>query len=206
MTEEKIYFFSNTIKLEGLLNRASGDRAVVISHPHPLFGGSMHNGVVESIARVYHQAGYTTLRFNFRGVGTSEGTYGEGQGEKEDVRAALQYLCGKGKGRIDLAGYSFGAWVNLLTGLTEDEVMRMILVSPPVAFLDFHLISFTPQLKLVIVGSLDQIAPPELIETTLPQWNPSARLEIIEGADHFYGGYTNKLESILTCYLQGEPA
>jgi alpha/beta superfamily hydrolase len=78
------------------------------------------------------------------------------------------------------------------------------MVSPPVAFLDFGSAQPLPQLQLVIAGSRDEIAPPELIETMLPSWNPGARLEIVEGADHFYGTYTGKLESILTNYLAGE--
>ena len=105
---------------------------------------------------------------------------------------------------IDLAGYSFGAWVNALTKPPVDAVQSMIMVSPPVAFLDFGSAQPLPQLQLVIAGSRDEIAPPELIQTTLSNWNPGARLEIIEGADHFYGAYTEKLVSILTGYLAGE--
>jgi alpha/beta superfamily hydrolase len=78
------------------------------------------------------------------------------------------------------------------------------MISPPVAFLDFSSMAFTPQLQLVIAGNHDQIAPPELIKTMLPNWNPKARLEVIEGADHFYGGHTDKLESIMANYLAAE--
>jgi alpha/beta superfamily hydrolase len=204
MAETQIYFLSGNIELEGLLNIASGVRGVVITHPHPLYGGSMHNNVVESLVRVYQQAGYTTLRFNFRGVGSSHGEYSDGTGEQEDVRSALRYLSEKGKKVIDLAGYSFGAWVNFLTRPPVDAVQRIIMVSPPVAFLDFGPPQSIPQLRLVIAGSRDEIAPPELIKTILPNWNSSTRLEIIEGADHFYGIYTGELESILTNYLAGE--
>ena len=164
----------------------------------------MHNNVVESLVRVYQQAGYSTLRFNFRGVGSSHGEYSDGTGEQEDVKAALHYLVEQGKKVVDLAGYSFGAWVNALARPEGDIVQRMVMVSPPVAFLDFGPPQSIPQLRLVIAGSSDEIAPPELIKTTLPTWNPGARLEIIEGADHFYGTYTGELESILTNYLAGE--
>ncbi len=204
MAEEPIFFMSGTIKIEGLLRIMPGDRGVVISHPHSLYGGSMHNNVVESLVRVYQQAGYTTLRFNFRGVGRSQGEYDEGQGEQEDVKSALHYLSKQGITGIDLASYSFGAWVNAIAGLKQNTVQRMIMVSPPVAYLDFSSIPFTPQLQLVIAGSRDEIAPLELIKTMLPNWNPKARLEVIEGADHFYVGYTDKLESTLTEYLAGE--
>ncbi|MEJ2234212.1 MAG: alpha/beta fold hydrolase [Syntrophobacterales bacterium] len=204
MDEELIFFMVGAIKIKGLLQTLSGDKGVVISHPHPLYGGSMHNNVVESLVQAYQQAGYTTLRFNFRGVGGSQGEYDNGQGEQEDVKAAVHYLGERGKNAVDLAGYSFGAWVNALARPEKDTVQRMVMVSPPVAFLDFGSAEPLPQLQLVIAGSRDEIAPPELIKTILPNWSSSARLEIIEGADHFYGGHTGKLESILADYFASE--
>ncbi|MEE9119654.1 MAG: alpha/beta hydrolase [Syntrophobacteria bacterium] len=204
MDEELIFFMAGAIKIEGLLQTMPGDKGVVISHPHPLYGGSMRNNVVESLVRVYQQAGYSTLRFNFRGVGGSHGEYSDGPGEQEDVRSALRYLSERGKKVIDLAGYSFGVWVNALTRPPVDAVQRMIMVSPPVAFLDFGSAQPIPQLRLVIAGSRDEIAPPELIETTLTNCNPRAQLTIIEGADHFYGEHTGKLESILADYFASE--
>jgi len=205
MAEEPVFFMSGTLQIQGLLQTKPGDKGVVITHPHPLYGGSMHNNVVESLVHAYQQAGYATLRFNFRGVGSSQGEYDHGQGEQEDVKTALHYLAEQGKNVVDLAGYSFGAWVNALARPEGDIVHRMVMVSPPVAFLDFGPPQSIPQLRLVVAGSRDEIAPPELIKTILPNWNSSARLEIIEGADHFYGAYTEKLESILTDYLAGEP-
>jgi len=205
MAEEPVFFISGTLQIQGLLQTKPGDKGVVITHPHPLYGGSMHNNVVESLVHAYQQAGYATLRFNFRGVGSSQGEYDHGQGEQEDVKTALHYLAEQGKNVVDLAGYSFGAWVNALARPEGDIVHRMVMVSPPVAFLDFGPPQSIPQLRLVVAGSRDEIAPPELIQTILPNWNSSARLEIIEGADHFYGAYTEKLESILTDYLAGEP-
>ena len=204
MAEQQTTFISNGLKLEGLIQDIPGEKGVVITHPHSLYGGSMHNNVVDSLVRGYQQAGYTTLRFNFRGVGASQGEYDNGQGEQEDVKAALQFLAERGNKVTALAGYSFGAWVNALAGFKEDAVKKMIMVSPPVAFLDFGSMPPTPQLELVIAGSRDQIAPAELIETMLPNWNPEARLEVIEGADHFYGAFTDELETILADYLAAE--
>ena len=204
MAEEPVFFSSGTLQIQGLLQTKPGDKGVVITHPHPLYGGSMHNNVVEALVHAYQQADYATLRFNFRGVGSSQGKYDDGQGEQEDVKAALHYLGEQGKDVVDLAGYSFGAWVNALARPEGDMVHRMVMVSPPVAFLDFGPAQSIPQLSLVVAGSRDEIAPPELIKTILPNWNSSALLEIIEGADHFYGAYTGKLESILTDYLAGK--
>ena len=204
MAEKQIRFLSGDIEIEGLLYSPVGDKGVVITHPHPLYGGNMYNNVVEALARVYQLAGYATLRFNFRSVGSSEGEYDHGIGEQEDVRAALNYLSQRGKKILDLAGYSFGSWVNALAISEVDTVDRMVMISPPVAFMDFNSVGLIPQIQLVVAGSRDEIAPPELIKKMLPNWNSTAPLEIIAGADHFYLGFTGKLESILTAYLRDE--
>jgi len=206
MAEENIVFPSNSIEIEGLLWTVPGEKAVVVTHPHPLYGGNMHNGVVETVVGVYQQAGYTTLRFNFRGVGNSRGTYGNGVAEQEDVKAAIRYLTEKGSEFIILAGYSFGSWVNALAVSRLDTVQRMVMISPPVAFMDFQSVGCIPQLQLVVVGSLDDIAPVRLIKTMLPTWNSQAHLEIIQGADHFYGGNLERLEAILAENLTAEGA
>lgn len=106
MTEDRIFFISEGLRIEALLQDAPGDRAAVITHPHPLYGGDMHNTVVTAIARAYRLRGWATLRFNFRGVGGSQGEYDEGRGEQEDLKAAIAYLQSRDKHRIDLAGYS----------------------------------------------------------------------------------------------------
>ena len=202
MVEEPVLFASTDIKIEGLFCSMPGDRGVVITHPHPLYGGNMYNNVVASLVRIYQLAGYTTLRFNFRGVGSSQGEYNDGVGEREDVKAALYYLFQRGKKGLDLAGYSFGSWVNALALSEVDTVDRMVMISPPVAFMDFSSVGLTPQIQLVVAGNQDQIAPPELIKKLLPAWNPRAHLEVIDGADHFYVGYTGKLESLVAAYLK----
>ena len=203
MAERQVLMPSENLKLEALLDLVDGTAGVVVTHPHPLYGGDMENGVVESIVRAYRHRGYSTLRFNFRGAGMSQGRYDEGRGEQEDVRSAIRFLASHGKSRIDLAGYSFGAWVNALAMPTDPLVNSLLLVSPPVAFLDFSSVGFLAPLKLVVVGSQDQFAPPERIRALLPTWNPKARFKVVAGADHFYWGYTEELETILMGYLGG---
>lgn len=198
---DRVNFKSNDLLIEGLLDERAGDKGVVISHPHPLYGGNMYAAGVESIVHVYWKKGYTTLRFNFRGVGSSQGRYENGIGEQQDVLAALTFLSETGIKTIDLAGYSFGAWVNAHAILQDTLVERMVMVSPPVGFMDFKEVASIECLKLVVAGSQDQIAPPELIKKMLPAWNPEARFEVIEGADHFYGGYLDRLEIVLDTYL-----
>ena len=200
--EEKIRFLSDGHEIEGRVEKNGLQKGVVITHPHPLYGGDMHNNVVAAIARVYQQKGYTTLRFNFRGVGNSQGSYRNGVGEQEDVRAAVSYLADLSIGQIDLAGYSFGAWVNALAIINEPQLENMIMVSPPVAFIDFGPISDLGSLRLIVTGSRDDIAPPDLIKKSYPTWNAEAQFEVINGADHFYLGYLDKLEAVLAMYLE----
>ncbi len=204
--EAKIKFLSDGHELEGRLEKSGLQKGVVITHPHPLYGGNMDNNVVEAIDRVYRQNGYTSLRFNFRGVGNSQGIHGNGIGEQADVHAAVSYLADLGIEQIDLAGYSFGAWVNALSKITEPSLANMIMVSPPLAFIDFGAVSDLNCLRLIVTGSRDDIAPPDLIEKCYGGWNSEAQFEVISGADHFYVGYTDKLEAILTAHFEGREA
>jgi alpha/beta superfamily hydrolase len=201
MEEEQITFQSDGLRIEGLLGRQSGDRGVVITHPHSLYGGTMYNQVVETLVQAYQDKGLTTLRFNFRGVGESEGSYGEGKGEKEDVISALRYLYGLEKSDIDLAGYSFGAWVNAHITTSDSSVTAIIMVSPPVAVLDFSFLSSDQRIKAVVAGGRDDIAPADQISRLISKWNPAALLEVIDAADHFYSGKIDILESVLSRLL-----
>jgi len=195
---ERITFLSEEYEIEGLLNQRDEKKGVVVTHPHPLYGGDMYNLVVESIVHVYHMKGYSTLKFNFRGVGRSQGTYDDGLGEQKDVLSALSFLADMGMERIDLAGYSFGAWVNAHAIQADTLTNQMIMVSPPVGFMDFNSIVTMDALKFVVTGNRDDIAPANVIEKMISTWNPNARFEVIDGADHFYGGYLNQLESVLS--------
>ena len=181
---EKITFLSEEYKIEGLLNQRDEKKGVVVTHPHPLYGGDMYNLVVESIVHVYHMKGYSTLKFNFRGVGRSQGTYDNGVGEQKDVLSALSFLADMGMEKIDLAGYSFGAWVNAHALQKDTLTEQMIMVSPPVGFMDFQSIGRMNPLKFVVTGNRDDIAPANAIEKMISTWNPNARFEVIEQAGH----------------------
>ena len=195
---KKITYLSEEYEIEGLLNQKDEKKGVVVTHPHPLYGGDMNNLVVESIVHVYHMKGYSTLKFNFRGVGRSQGTYDNGLGEQKDVLSAISFLADIGMERIVLAGYSFGAWVNAHAIQEDTRVEQMIMVSPPVGFMDFKSIVTMNALKFVVTGNRDDIAPADVIKKMMSTWNPDARFEVIDGADHFYGGYLNQLESVLS--------
>ena len=111
MKEERVYFGKGQMLLEGLFAAAGDTRGAIISHPHSLMGGDMWNPVMESVTQALFDAGISTLRFNFRGVGGSAGSFDEGRGEQEDVLSALAFLEDRGRKEILPAGYSFGAWV-----------------------------------------------------------------------------------------------
>jgi len=197
MTEQRVEFTSdNEIVLEGLLSAGTTGRGVVITHPHPLYGGDMNNIVVETIQKAYQQNGHTTLRFNFRGMGKSNGHYDDGNGEQADVVAAFDFLREKDLQTIDLAGYSFGSWViaQMFDKIAADSV---IMVSPPAAMMRFESTTPIPNLKLAATGSRDEFAPPDLVEELVHAWNPAADFSVINGADHFFFGFTEKLTTIL---------
>lgn len=197
MAESRVVFRSEGYGIEGRLHTC-GDRAVVITHPHPLYGGDMDNEVVASITTAFQNAGFTTLRFNFRGVGRSEGRYSDGVGEQEDVCAAVADLKNRGHADVELSGYSFGTWVNALCAGIRLPGIRMTMVAPPTAFMDFGAVSHLAGLDTVITGSRDDIAPPDMLKRLTAHWNLQARLEILAGADHFFFGYLDALASRLT--------
>ena len=200
MNEQKVEIPGpNGILLEGLLGCGTTGRGVVVAHPHPLYGGDMTNNVVEAIAGVYQKKGHSTLRFNFRGVGASTGDYDDGIGEQADLVAAFQFLREKGLSSVDLAGYSFGAWV-IAKATDKIPAEKIILVSPPVGMMPFEALSML-NLKLTVTGSRDDFAPVEKVKELTAAWNPLAAFEIITGADHFYFGQTHRLSDILHKYI-----
>lgn len=199
--EKTCSFSSDGLILESLFEENDTSRAVVITHPHPLYGGSMHNPVVNCIREVYLRKGYSTLRFNFRGTGKSMGHHDQGQGEMQDVFGAQDFLKSLGYSTIDLAGYSFGAWVNLMAARKEHGFARLVMVSPPVDFIEFKDVSDISALNLVISGEHDDYASCDHIKNLLKNWNKNAIFREIPGADHFYSSELGLLRKTLEEYL-----
>ncbi|MEZ5584164.1 MAG: alpha/beta hydrolase [Candidatus Competibacteraceae bacterium] len=202
MNERSLTLGNDSVELEALYCEVAGDLGAVITHPHPLYGGDMYNPVVETITQAYQQAGYSTLRFNFRGAGGSTGRHHGGQDEQNDVRTALDYLRDNGKRNVELAGYSFGAWVNALAVEGDAAAPPLIMVAPPVALLDFGPVAALPTLRLILTGEFDHYAPVGALAELLPRWNAQARLEVIPGADHFYFGYGDVLRRKIQDHLE----
>lgn len=166
--------------------------AIVIMHPHSLMGGDMNNPVVQQTQQVFAKKSMTTLRFNFRGVGKSSGQFDDGIGEQDDIIAVMDYLKSHGRDQINLAGYSFGAWV-MAHAASKVDFNHGIMIAPPVAFMDFSDVQKIPGLKTVITGTYDEFAPPNLIQSRLSDWQVNAQLHIIDGADHFFSEHMAEL-------------
>lgn len=198
--EKKIEFASDGLMLEGLLSLNSTEKAAIITHPHPLYGGEMHNAVVSTVAAAYAELGYSTLRFNFRGTGYSEGTHDDGKGERQDVLSAISWLKESGFSHITLSGYSFGAWVNLMVAADSPEIQDLVLVSPPVDFIRFDPVKDISALNLVVVGTHDEYASSARISELIEDWNRHADMEEIPGCDHFYSGNLGRLKEIIISY------
>ncbi len=195
--EETVFFNTGPLRLEGRLYRAIGLDAVIITHPHPLYGGELDNPVVAVLTDIYQRLGYTTLRFNFRGVGASRGVYDDGRGEQDDVRAAARYLADLGKTVSDLAGYSFGAWVHLHMEPPLPTVRRYLLVAPPVAYMEFNVTTVRAAKLQIIVGDRDSFSPLMSLREQISGWHPAARLQVLPGADHFYANALDQLAALV---------
>jgi uncharacterized protein len=174
----------------------------VVCHPHPLFGGTMHNKVVYQAAKAIHQRGASVLRFNFRGVGQSEGAYDRGQGEQGDVRAAIDYLAEEFPGRpILAAGFSFGSSVGLRVGCGDARVGQLIGMGLPVDNIDFSFLRGCTKPKLLIQGGNDQFgsrASMDALFATIPE---AKRLVVVDGADHFFTGKLDAVGSAIDTWL-----
>jgi len=162
----------------------------------------MHNPVVTTLARAFAAQGWTSLRFNFRGVGNSEGDYDEGRGEVADLVAACDFLAVSGIRELVVAGYSFGAWV-ITRAVAAGHLLAepLLLVSPPLAMLPSPSGLTLPNLALVVTGQFDEIAPPGLVGEQVSRWNPGAAFTVLEKCDHFYGGRLEALTDRINQWL-----
>ncbi|HEX9760547.1 MAG TPA: alpha/beta family hydrolase [Candidatus Acidoferrales bacterium] len=184
-------------KLEALLwtsPQKSPPLAAVVCHPHPLYGGTLHNKVVFQAAKTLHRLGVPVLRFNFRGAGLSEAAHDNGRGEAGDVTAAIDFLEREFPDLpLLLAGFSFGAWVGLRVACTDARVTEVVGLGIPVNSSDLSYLRGCHKPKLFIHGSRDQYGAREKVESLVDSLPGPKRLVIVEGADHFFAG---KLERV----------
>jgi uncharacterized protein len=184
-------------RLEALLWTTSNQDpkfSALVCHPHPLFGGTMHNKVVYQAAKALHRCGAPVLRFNFRGAGQSEGVHDNGRGEREDVRAALDYLAAEFAARpILLVGFSFGSSVGLRVGCADARVKEVIGLGLPVNNVDMSFLQTCDKPKLILQGGNDQFGAREKLEALYAALPGPKRLVVFDGADHFFAGALPKV-------------
>jgi alpha/beta superfamily hydrolase len=199
MKEEKVFIPSNGIQLEGLLSiqeSSSLRSGVILCHPHPQYGGDMDHPVITTSVGAASQEGFSTLRFNFRGVGESQGSYGEGVGERQDVKAVTNYFYSRLKDDhplFILVGYSFGAWAGFPIAIEDERYIGMVAIAPPLEIYDFGFLKGCKKKKLFVAGDQDSFCGPTLLEKWYQQLDEPKSLAVIPGADHFFFSHTRFL-------------
>ncbi len=194
-------------KLEALLNvgRPDASYSVVVCHPHPLFGGTMHNKVVYNAMKVLTSFGFHALRFNFRGTGLSEGRHDEGRGEQDDVRAALDFLHEEFHLPMIFAGFSFGTATGLRAACPDGRVVGVISLGTPVSVegrtYTYDFLADCAKPKLFISGSNDQYSPRLHLQAVFSRASEPKKLVIVEGADHFFEDKLNHMRSAINDWV-----
>jgi len=201
-------------RLEALLNAGSNTatHAALVCHPHPLYGGTLHNKVVFHAMKALHSFGFPVLRFNFRGTGLSEGEHANGVGEVDDVRAALDWLEREFTLPLVFAGFSFGAAVGLRAAYDDDRVRALIALGLPAMpvpseagearVYDFDFLRANTKPKLFISGSRDQFAPPGTLEALVDGFAEPKKLVRIEAGDHFFEGRLREMREAMETWIR----
>lgn len=201
-------------RLEALLNAGAENatRAALVCHPHPLFGGTLHNKVVFHTMKALNSFGFPVLRFNFRGAGLSQGEHDQGEGEADDVRAALDWLDSEYHLPLIFAGFSFGAAVGLRAACPDSRVKAVIGVGTPVGPVvadseaprnyTFDFLRECTKPKLFVSGDRDQFGPRAKLEDLVASIPEPKKLVIVEGADHFFEGRLRELRETIEAWVK----
>lgn len=196
-------------RLEALLNSGAENatHAAVVCHPHPLFGGTLHNKVVFNAMKALNGFGFPVVRFNFRGTGLSEGVHDKGHGEEEDVRTALDWLDHEFHLPLIFCGFSFGAAVGLRVACPDARVKAVIGLGTPVAPVDgrayeFSCLNSCAKPKLLVSGDRDQFGSRAQLEKLTVSLPEPKKLVIIEGADHFFEGRLREMRETVESWIR----
>ncbi|MEW6531909.1 MAG: alpha/beta fold hydrolase [Thermodesulfobacteriota bacterium] len=195
MASNDVVIPCGTLILEGIVQTPDHEKGMsggaLICHPHPLYGGNMHNNVTRALSDALVQRGLVSLRFNFRGTGKSQGRHGEGLDEIQDVKAALDFLLQQRNvdpARIVLAGYSFGCWVGFRAASEDPRPTHLIGISPPLDAYDFAFLRAEKRPKLLVAGDRDFICPVDQFKALVDEVPEPKKGVTIEGDDHFHIG------------------
>jgi alpha/beta superfamily hydrolase len=186
--------------LEAIVEDAavSGPNYAVICHPHPLYGGTMENKVVTTLARALHDAGVATLRFNFRGVGASAGAYDQGAGELADADAVASWGAERWPGKtLIIAGFSFGGFVALRLAL-QRTAAHLITVAPAIGLFGAHTVGAPECPWLIVQGDADDVVDPKSVIAWARALNPAPRLIVLPGVGHFFHGHLQELRKAVS--------
>lgn len=202
MQHQRIFFQGPAGRLQGLYRPFREPRAaVVVCHPHPQFGGTMHNKVVYWMARAFESVDCSVLRFNFRGVEQSEGSWGEGAGEAEDAVAALDWLHAQHPDApLWMAGFSFGCYAGLKAARKDARVERLFAVAPAVNLWPFDFMQGDSRPLTVVAGTADRIVPHAAVAASV-RLQPGAKLHTINDAGHFFDEHRKQLAAALLADL-----
>jgi hypothetical protein len=205
---ESFFLEGEVGRLEALLNlgKTEAQYACVVCHPHPLFGGTMHNKVVFHAMKALNSFGFPVLRFNFRGVGTSTGEHDYGRGEIADARVALDYLASRFSLPIIFAGFSFGAAIGLRAAAPHPRVKALISLGTPVNAdgreYTYALLGESKQPKLLLSGAKDEFATPAELKEVFAEAAEPKRLVIVPEADHFFAGHLDEMRNSLSDWVR----
>jgi len=196
-------------RLEGRYHHSKkpGAPIALILHPHPQFGGTMNNKVVYAMYKSFVKRGFSTLRFNFRGVGRSQSTFDNGQGEMSDAASALDWMQAHNPNASScwIGGFSFGAWISMQLMMRRPEINGFISVAPPASQHDFSFLAPCPASGILIHGDRDEIVPVDSVDKLAAklksQKNITIDYEIVKGCDHFFGNHMVQLNKIVDDYL-----
>lgn len=196
-------------RLEGRYHHSTDANPPIalVLHPHPQHGGTMNNKIVYALHRTFARRGFSVLRFNYRGVGRSQGVFDSGQGELSDAAAALDWLQNVNANAVGcwVAGYSFGAWIGMQLLMRRPEIAGFISVSPPANMYDFTFLAPCPSSGLIVHGSVDELVPEpaavKLANRLAHQRTVTIEYRTIAGADHFYRDHIDPLSRTVDDYL-----
>ena len=196
-------------RLEGryLHNRTPDAPIALMLHPHPQHGGTMNNKVVYALFHAFARQGFSVLRFNFRGVGRSQGVYDRGEGELADAASALDWLqtYNQNAGACWIAGFSFGAWIGMQLLMRRPEISGFVSVAPPANMHDFSFLAPCPSSGLVIHGDADDVVPEasvaKLVDKLSHQRDIDIDYRVVRGASHFFQDHMEDLNAHLDDYL-----